>query len=36
LGGGVGSGVWWLFRNRPLVAVGDGRLAESVNLRQTE
>ena len=36
IGGIVGSGVWWLFRDRPLVAVGDGRLVESVGLRRTE
>ena len=36
IGGVVGSGVWWLFRDRPLVAVGDSRLAESVALRRAE
>ena len=36
IGAVVGSGVWWLFRDRPLVAVGDGRLAESVGLRRAE
>ena len=32
----VGSGVWWLFRERPLVPVGDVRLAESVDLRRAD